>query len=76
MDKDTDFNIDWGKYPNLKRVFTNLGAASNVFYKEFTALLRDARADAVRFIEDAKADELRKAYERRGRKVVPEEPLG
>ena len=55
-DRETDFKPDWSKYPNLSELFE-----SNASYDcggDFRALLRDARADAVQFIRDVKAEEL------------------
>jgi hypothetical protein len=66
---ETDFEIDWAKYPKLAKVFEHRPTI-NVYWDDLRQLLRDARADAIRFIEDVKAEELRKAYER-GRHGMP-----
>ena len=58
-----DYIFDWVKYPELAKIFEHRPKI-NKLWVELTQLLRDARADAVRFIEDAKAEELRKAFER------------
>lgn len=61
-ERDTDFEIDWTKYPKLAATFEHRPNI-NVWSIELLQLLRDARADAVRFVEDVKATELRRAYE-------------
>lgn len=61
-DRETDFKPDWSKYPKLAGVFEHRPTV-NVYWDELRSMLREARADAVRFINDAKAEELRKARE-------------
>jgi hypothetical protein len=56
-----DYIFDWVKYPELAKIFEHRPKI-NKLWVELTQLLRDARADAVRFIEDAKAEELQKSY--------------
>lgn len=58
-----DYESQWSKYPKLAAIFEER-PRENVYWTELRSLLRDARADAVRFIEDVKAEELAKA--RRG----------
>jgi hypothetical protein len=62
-DRETDFKPDWDKCPKLAAAFVNRPAI-NIYWEELRALLRDARADAVRHIEDAKYEELMKAFDR------------
>lgn len=57
-ERSTDFHPDWTKYPKLS------AALARHLEEEMTALLRDARADAVRFIRTTNAEELQKAFER------------
>jgi hypothetical protein len=56
----TDFAIDWSKYPKLARVFEHRPEI-NVYWHDLRGLLREARADAVRFIKDMSADQLGQA---------------
>lgn len=54
------FEPDWSKYPKLAAIFKDR-PQENVYWDELRELLSDARADAVRFIEDVKAEELNRA---------------
>jgi hypothetical protein len=54
---ETDFAVDPVKYPRVS-------SAHSLLAEELKDLLRDARADAVQYVKDVKADELRRAYER------------
>jgi hypothetical protein len=62
-ERDTDFVINWSHYPKLAGIFQHRPTV-NIYWEELRELIRDARGDAVRFIQDARSEELRKAYER------------
>lgn len=59
-ERETDYEIDWAKYPKVAATFEHRPNI-NVYSIELLQLLRDARADAVQFIEDVKSNELKKA---------------
>lgn len=62
-ERETDFKIDFAKYPKLASVFERRPRV-NLYWEELRQLLREARAEAIRFIEDAKSEELKKAFDR------------
>ena len=59
-DFETGFSVDWSRYPNLAALL-DAERRHGLLDPELRALLADARADAVRFIRDARADELAQA---------------
>lgn len=61
--RETDFAPDWKRYPSLGLLFRHR-PEENVYWRDLRQLLRDARADAVRFVADVKSEELKKAFDR------------
>jgi hypothetical protein len=59
----TDFEPDWSRHSTLFEAVTRSKASTLTQY-DLRDLLREARADAVRFVQDVKEDELKAAYER------------
>jgi hypothetical protein len=57
-----EYEPDWTKYPKLARVFEHR-PPQNVYWDDLRQLLRDARADAVQYVRDVRAEELAKARE-------------
>lgn len=73
------FEFDWDKYPNLRFVIAESSAVAVVrtdertrarARKELWDLLVDARADAVRFVHDVRADDLQKARQDERQRVL------
>ena len=64
-DYKTNFEPDWEKYPHLLDAFESAGSKSwrEELNGELNRLLVEARADAVRFVNDVKSEELAKARE-------------
>jgi len=56
-DRETDFEPDWSAYPKLASLFEHRPKV-NVYWAELRALLREARADGVKFIKDASSEQL------------------
>ena len=67
-ERETDYVVDWQNYPRLGQAIRGYETS------ELRQLLRDARADAVRFIKDASAEELRKAFDRGFERGLAEGP--
>ena len=59
-DYKVDYEPDWSKYPKLSAVFEHRPTV-NVYWDDLRALLTDARADAVQYVHDVRADELARA---------------
>lgn len=51
------FDPDWGKYPKLAAAFVHR-PRENVYWGELRELLVEARADAVQYVHDVRAEEL------------------
>jgi len=66
-----EFKPNWAKYPKLAKVFEHR-PEENVYWDDLRELLSDARADAIRFVEDVKVEELRKARAKAVRDVAAE----
>jgi hypothetical protein len=63
-----DFEPDWSRYPKLADAFVHRPRV-NVYWEELRQLLADARADAVQFVHDVRAEELTKAREDERKRV-------
>ena len=57
QDYSVEFKPDWTKYPKLASIFEHR-PSKNVYWEELRELLVEARADAVRFVHDARVEEL------------------
>lgn len=68
-DASTAFEVDWSKYPKLAGAFVHR-PRENIYWEELRALLVEARADAVRFVEDVKVEELARARKEALRTLV------
>ena len=51
------FEPDWSQYPRLAEAFVHR-PRENTYWKELRALMVDARADAVQYVHDVRAEEL------------------
>lgn len=65
------FDPDWSKYPKLARVFEHRPPV-NVYWDDLRALLVDARADAVQYVHDVRAEELTLARTDERKRVLEE----